>query len=160
MMVLPLHGDPHGATIFARGMQYASRTASAPRCCSRSFRSLAATDGRGHPDFNLRLRQRHDAGSGARAYYAMSAGRPLLQVCRQAASALQDARRRAAGAGHLDDVLCVSGSYGQLLDYIIFAVLVFYILTIVGLFVLRFKQPDTPRPYKAFGYPFCPAFTS
>ena len=39
-------------------------------------------------------------------------------------------------------VLCISGSYGQLLDYIIFAVLVFYILTIVGLFVLRRTQPD------------------
>ena len=50
-------------------------------------------------------------------------------------------------------VLCVSGSYGQLLDYIIFAVLVFYILTIVGLFVLRFKRPEAPRPYKAWGYP-------
>jgi APA family basic amino acid/polyamine antiporter len=54
-------------------------------------------------------------------------------------------------------VLCVSGSYGQLLDYIIFAELVFYILTIAGLFVLRFKQPDVPRPYKALGYPFLPA---
>jgi len=53
-------------------------------------------------------------------------------------------------------VLCVSGSYGQLLDYIIFAALVFYILTIVGLFVLRFKQPDAPRPYKAIGYPILP----
>jgi APA family basic amino acid/polyamine antiporter len=53
-------------------------------------------------------------------------------------------------------LLCVSGSYGQLLDYIIFAELVFYILTIVGLFVLRAKQPNAPRPYKAFGYPFLP----
>ncbi len=50
-------------------------------------------------------------------------------------------------------MLCISGSYSQLLDYIIFAVLVFYILTIVGLFVLRFKQPDAPRPYKALGLP-------
>ena len=54
-------------------------------------------------------------------------------------------------------LLCVSGSYSQLLDYIIFAVLVFYILTIVGLFVLRFKRPDAPRPYKALGYPVLPA---
>jgi APA family basic amino acid/polyamine antiporter len=54
-------------------------------------------------------------------------------------------------------VLCVSGSYGQLLDYIIFAVLVFYILTIIGLFVLRIKQPDAARPYKALGYPVLPA---
>ncbi len=54
-------------------------------------------------------------------------------------------------------VLCVSGSYGQLLDYIIFAVLVFYILTIVGLFVLRRTRPDAPRPYRAIGYPVLPA---
>jgi APA family basic amino acid/polyamine antiporter len=54
-------------------------------------------------------------------------------------------------------LLCLSGSYGQLLDYVIFAVLLFYILTIVGLFVLRRTQPDAPRPYKAFGYPILPA---
>ncbi len=50
-------------------------------------------------------------------------------------------------------MLCISGSYSQLLDYIIFAVLVFYILTIAGLFVLRVKRPDEPRPYRAIGYP-------
>jgi APA family basic amino acid/polyamine antiporter len=54
-------------------------------------------------------------------------------------------------------ILCLSGTYGQLLDYIIFAVLVFYILTILGLFVLRVKRPDAERPYKAFGYPVLPA---
>jgi APA family basic amino acid/polyamine antiporter len=54
-------------------------------------------------------------------------------------------------------LLCLSGRYGDLLDYVIFAVLVFYVLTIVGLFVLRRKQPDAVRPYKAFGYPILPA---
>ena len=54
-------------------------------------------------------------------------------------------------------ILCISGSYSQLLDYIIFAVLVFYILTIAGLFVLRVKRPEEPRPYRAFGYPVLPA---
>ena len=53
-------------------------------------------------------------------------------------------------------VLCLSGSYGDLLDYATFASLIFYIVTIVGLFVLRKKEPDTPRPYKAFGYPIVP----
>ena len=48
-------------------------------------------------------------------------------------------------------LLCVSGSYGQLLDYIIFAVLVFYILTIVGLFVLRRTHPDAERPVPGRG---------
>ena len=54
-------------------------------------------------------------------------------------------------------VLCLSGSYGQLLDYVVFAVLVFYVLTIVGLFVLRRTRPDAVRPYRAFGYPVLPA---
>ena len=54
-------------------------------------------------------------------------------------------------------LLCLSGSYGQLLDYVIFAVLVFYILTIVGLFVLRRTRPDAARPYRALGYPVLPA---
>jgi APA family basic amino acid/polyamine antiporter len=54
-------------------------------------------------------------------------------------------------------LLCLSGQYGNLLDYVIFAVLVFYVLTIVGLFVLRRKRPDAERPYRAFGYPVLPA---
>lgn len=53
-------------------------------------------------------------------------------------------------------VLCLSGKYGDLLDFIIFTVLLFYILTIGGIFILRKKQPDLPRPYKAFGYPVIP----
>lgn len=47
--------------------------------------------------------------------------------------------------------------YGMLLDYVVFAVLIFYVLTIVGLFILRRKRPDVERPYRAFGYPLVPA---
>jgi APA family basic amino acid/polyamine antiporter len=54
-------------------------------------------------------------------------------------------------------VLAVSGKFGDLLTYATFASLLFYILTIFGLFILRKKEPDTERPYKAFGYPFIPA---
>ena len=50
----------------------------------------------------------------------------------------------------------LSGKYGNLLDMISFVVVVFYMLTIVGIFILRKKRPDIPRPYKAFGYPFLP----
>lgn len=46
--------------------------------------------------------------------------------------------------------------YSTLLDYVVFAVLIFYILTIIGLFILRKKRPDADRPYKAFGYPVVP----
>jgi APA family basic amino acid/polyamine antiporter len=54
-------------------------------------------------------------------------------------------------------VLCLSGSYGALLDYCTFASLVFYVITISTLFYFRKKEPNTPRPYKAFGYPIIPA---
>ena len=54
-------------------------------------------------------------------------------------------------------VLAVSGKFGDLLTYATFASLLFYILTIIGVFVLRKKEPNTERPYKAFGYPFIPA---
>ena len=53
-------------------------------------------------------------------------------------------------------LLCLSGQYGNLLDFIIFTVLLFYILTIAGIFKLRKTAPDHPRPYKAFGYPLIP----
>jgi len=52
---------------------------------------------------------------------------------------------------------CLSGRYGDLLDMISFVVVVFYILTIAGIFILRKKRPDAERPYKAFGYPILPA---
>jgi len=51
---------------------------------------------------------------------------------------------------------CLSGKYGDLLDMISFVVVMFYMLTIFGIFILRKKRPDTPRPYKAFGYPLLP----
>jgi len=54
-------------------------------------------------------------------------------------------------------LLTLTGTYSDLLDYVIFAVLLFYMLTIAGIFVLRRKRPDAPRPYRALGYPFLPA---
>ncbi len=54
-------------------------------------------------------------------------------------------------------ILCISGKYGDLLTYATFASLLFYILTIYGIFILRKKEPDTERPYRAFGYPIIPA---
>ncbi len=53
-------------------------------------------------------------------------------------------------------VLCLSGQYGDLLDMVSFVVVIFYVLTIAGIFILRKKMPDAERPYKAFGYPVLP----
>ncbi|MFC4817957.1 APC family permease [Flavobacterium sp. GCM10023249] len=53
--------------------------------------------------------------------------------------------------------LCLTGKYGDLLDFVMIIVIIFYILTIYGIFILRRKMPDVERPYKAFAYPFLPA---
>jgi basic amino acid/polyamine antiporter, APA family len=53
-------------------------------------------------------------------------------------------------------LLCLSGKYGDLLDMVSFVVVIFYVLTIIGIFILRRKRPDIERPYKAFGYPLLP----
>jgi APA family basic amino acid/polyamine antiporter len=53
-------------------------------------------------------------------------------------------------------LLCISGTYGDLLDYVVFAVLLFYILTVIGIFILRKRRPNAGRPYRAFGYPIIP----
>jgi APA family basic amino acid/polyamine antiporter len=95
--------------------------------------------------------------AGARVYYAMSQDGLFFQ-----AAGRLDAKTRTPTTSLWMQwawtcVLCLSGSYGQLLDYVIFAVLVFYVLTIIGLFVLRRTRPDAPRPYRAFGYPVLPA---
>jgi len=95
--------------------------------------------------------------SGARVYYAMARDKLFF---RQAArlDPVHHAPRYALIAQCLWAVLLtLTGSYSQLLDYVIFAVLLFYMLTIAGLFVLRRKRPDMDRPYKAFGYPVLPA---
>jgi len=156
LMVLPLHGDPHGATVFARGIQYASEDRIGAAVLQQMFPQvggylmaaaiLISTFGCAN---GMTL-------AGARVYYAMAQDRLFFQSVGKL-----HPRFRTPAAGIVVQaiwtmILCVSGSYSQLLDYIIFAVLVFYILTILGLFVLRVKQPDTPRPYRAFGYPFLP----
>jgi APA family basic amino acid/polyamine antiporter len=53
-------------------------------------------------------------------------------------------------------LLCLSGRYGDLLDMVSFMVVLFYVLTIIGIFILRKKRPELERPYKAFGYPVLP----
>ena len=108
--------------------------------------------------------------AGARVYYAMAGDRlffrrtgtlnerhvPSFALILQCAwaSLLVLARTRTVGA---DGQATYGNLYGTLLDYVVFAVLIFYILTIAGIFVLRSKRPDAERPYRAFGYPLVPA---
>jgi len=95
--------------------------------------------------------------SGARVYYAMAKDRLFFKSVAHIHPKYRTPVASLVVQAIWTSILCLSGTYGQLLDYIIFAVLVFYILTIVALFVLRKTEPNAERPYRAIGYPVLPA---
>lgn len=93
--------------------------------------------------------------SGARLFQAMAAEKLFFSGTAQLNKHQVPGRALWLQAGWAS-VLCLSGSYGALLDYCTFASLIFYIITIAALFVLRKREPHATRPYKAFGYPLVP----
>ena len=154
--VLPLRGDPAGVTVLDRGIQYALNDRLATAAVYDVFGVYAASV---MALFIMISTFGCNNGlilSGARVYYAMAkdglffkeAGTLNAKAVPSVGLILQ-----AVWAS----LLCLSGTYSQLLDYVVFAVLIFYVLTIAGIFVLRKKMPDAERPYKAFGYPVVPA---
>ena len=157
LLVLPLHGNPYGITAMARGIQFATEDRVATAVLGQIFHNggaelmaaaiLISTFGCAN---GMTL-------AGARVYYAMSGDGLFFKSVGKLHPRYKTPMAGLLVQGVWTVLLCISGSYLQLLDYIIFAELVFYILTISGLFVLRFKQPDASRPYKAFGYPLLPA---
>jgi APA family basic amino acid/polyamine antiporter len=155
--VLPLHGSAEGATILQRGIQHATEDRVATAALTQMFGAIggylmAAAIIVSSFGCNNGLIL-----SGARVYYAMAKDGLFFR----GAAKLHPTHKTPVVSLMVQMVwiclLCVSGSYGQLLDYVVFAVLVFYILTIAGLFVLRFKRPNAERPYRAIGYPVLPA---
>ncbi|MET4106218.1 amino acid permease [Hymenobacter sp. UYP22] len=155
LLVLPLHGDPTATDVMGRGIMYAANervgTAAAesimgaPGAYIMAVLIMISTFS---ADNSILL-------SGARAYYAMAkdgvffpgmaklnkAGVPSVALWGQCLWAC---------------LLCLSGSYGELLNYVMFSVILFYVITIIGIFVLRRTRPDAPRPYRAWGYPVVP----
>jgi APA family basic amino acid/polyamine antiporter len=95
--------------------------------------------------------------AGARVFYAMA----LDKLFFRAAATLDPKTHAPVTALWIQclwaGALTLTGSYNELLDYVIFAVLLFYILTIAGIFVLRRTRPGMERPYRAIGYPVLPA---
>lgn len=93
--------------------------------------------------------------SGARVYYSMAKeGVFFRRVGNLNKNAVPEVALWLQAA--IASLWCLSGRYGDLLDMISFVVVLFYMLTIAGIFILRKKRPNHPRPYKAFGYPFLP----
>ncbi|GHA76938.1 APC family permease [Pontibacter akesuensis] len=156
LLVLPMHGTAEAASAFGQGITFAEndRVATAVAEVIGGYQATVAiailimisTFGCNNGAIL----------SGARVYYAIAKDGLFFERMGR----LNKQGVPAAGLW-LQCVwaclLCLSGTYGDLLDYVVFAVMLFYILTIIGVFVLRVKRPDLPRPYKAFGYPVLPA---
>lgn len=156
LSILPLKGTPDGADVLAKGIQFADYDRVATAAMSVIFSDAAA-------GIMAALIMVSTFGcnnglilAGARLYYAMAQDGLFLKQ----ASTL-NANAVPAKALWLQclwaSLLCLSGTYGELLNYCTFGSLIFYMVTIAGIFVLRKKEPNTERPYKAFGFPVVPA---
>jgi APA family basic amino acid/polyamine antiporter len=154
---LPLVGNQAGTSLVDRGIQYAREDRVATAVITQMFGSSGGKlmalaimiSGFGCCN-GLIL-------AGARVYYAMAKDRLFFKSVARLHPTYKTPVVSLMVQMVWTCILCISGSYGQLLDYIIFAVLVFYILTIIGLFVLRRTHAEAERPYKAIGYPVLPA---
>jgi basic amino acid/polyamine antiporter, APA family len=155
--VLPIDGIPSGATILERGIKYASEDRVGTAVMTQMFgavggalMAIAIMISSFGCNNGLIL-------SGARVYYAMAKDGLFFRSVAKLHPTYKTPAVSLMVQMAWTCILCISGSYGQLLDYIVFAVLVFYILTIFGLFRLRKTHPDADRPYRAVGYPILPA---
>lgn len=156
LLVLPINGDPNATDVIGQGIKYASndRVATAvaeviggyPATVGIAILIMISTFGCNNGAIL----------SGARVYYAIAKDGLFFER-------MGRLNKNGVPAAALwlqclwACLLCLSGTYNDLLDYVIFAVMLFYILTIIGVFVLRVRRPDLNRPYKAFGYPVLPA---
>lgn len=156
LAALPVTGDPAGATPLERGIAHASDdrvgTAVLAQATPRlgvPFMAVAVMISTFGCVNGMIL-------MGARLYFAMARDGLFFQgVGTLSARGVPFTGLLLQGAWSI--LLVFSGTYSELLDFVIFAALLFYALTVAGLFVLRRRLPTAPRPYRAFGYPLLPA---
>ena len=156
LSVLPLQGDANGAGVMERGIQFATQdrvgTAAAEVIFGpagvvlMAIAILISTFGCNN---GLIL-------AGARVYWAMARDGVFFRRAGMLSKHHVPSTALIVQA-IWTTLLCLTGTYGQLLNYVIFAALVFYVLTTIGLFILRRTRPDAERPYRAIGYPVLPA---
>ena len=154
--VLPLHGVKDGATVMERGIQYATQDRVASAMMETIFGAAGASIMAAAILISTFGCNNGLILSGARVYYAMA--RDKLFFRRTGNLNRHNVPAAALIAQSIwTSLLCLTGTYGQLLNYVIFAALVFYALTTIGLFRLRSSRPDAERPYKVVAYPVLPA---
>ncbi len=155
-MLLPVKGDPAGADVVARGIQFAANDRVGTAAAAQIFGTISTVI---MAVFIMVSTFGCNNGiilAGARVSFAMARDGLFFR------KAGELNRHGVPGfalviQGVWASLLCLSGTYGQLLDYTVFVILLFYILTTAGVFVLRRRRPDAERPYRAFGYPVLPA---
>jgi APA family basic amino acid/polyamine antiporter len=154
--VLPFYGAPQGG-LLERGIQYAAED----RVATAAVQAMMGGRGAGLMAAAIVISTFGCMNglilAGARVYYAMAKDGlffpSVSKVNPKYHTPAVSLGVQAVWAG----IITLTGTYSQLLDYVIFAVMLFYILTIVGLFRLRRTRPNAPRPYRAWGYPVLPA---
>jgi APA family basic amino acid/polyamine antiporter len=154
--ILPLEGTKDAATLVGRGIQFATQDRVGSAAAEMIFGAIGGTIMASAILISTFGCNNGLILSGSRVYYAMARDGLFFR------RAGQLNRNHVPGVALIvqavwTSLLCLTGTYGQLLDYVIFAALIFYALTTIGLFILRSKRPDAERPYRAIGYPVLPA---
>jgi basic amino acid/polyamine antiporter, APA family len=154
--LLPTHGVPNATSVFGKGIMFASQDRIGAAAASMIMGNIGVFVMAGLIMVSTFGCNSGLILSGGRLFYAMSKDGLFFK---QASELNQNnVPEKALWVQCIwACILCVSGKYGDLLTYATFASLLFYILTIYGIFILRKKEPDAERPYKAFGYPIIPA---
>jgi basic amino acid/polyamine antiporter, APA family len=156
LSVLPYAGNAEGATAVARGLRHATQDRVGTAVAETIFGPSGALLMAGAILVSTFGCNNGLILSGARVYYAMA--RDGLFFRRAGTLNKHNVPAFALVVQWIwTAVLCLTGTYGQLLNYVIFAALLFYAFTTAGLFILRTKRPDVARPYRAVGYPVLPA---
>ena len=155
LVLLPMQGDPAGATPLARGIAHASEDRVGTAAVQVLLGPIGAVVMAVFVIISTFGCENGLILSGPRLYYAMARDGLFFRKAGELNERMVPAWGLAL-QGIWAALLTLSGTYGNLLDYIIMAAMLFYALTVAGLFALRMRRPDLPRPYRVPGYPWLP----
>jgi APA family basic amino acid/polyamine antiporter len=155
LSLLPLVGDANGTTTLSQGIQFAANDRVGTAAATMIFGSIATVIMAVLIMVSTFSCNNSIVLSSVRVYQAMARDGLFFDKMKH------DNKQGVPGFAlwvqfSWAGLLCLSGEYGRLLDYVMFGVMLFYILTIAGIFILRRSRPDAERPYLAFGYPVIP----
>lgn len=158
LLLLPLHGDAQGVDVVHRGIQFAAEDRVGTAAAEIIFGPIGAQIMAVAIMISTFGAINGCILAGPRAYYAMANDGLFFKKAGELSPTTNVPVYGLIMQGVWSAILTTTGTYGNLLDYVVFAALLFYVLTVYALFILRRKMPDRERPVKVFGYPYMPAF--